>query len=63
MYCFISKTIKIPMNELRLDVITSFSNTINKTNEGKKHGSYDRVLLNRKKDNYAKNNNKLCKTK
>lgn len=56
MYCFISKTKKIPKNELRLDVITSFSNTINKTNEGKKHGSYDRVLLNRKKE-------QLCKTK
>ena len=49
MYCFISKTKKIPKNEIRLDVITAFSNTINKTNEGKKHGSYDRVLLNRKK--------------
>jgi hypothetical protein len=56
MYCFISKTKKIPKNELRLDVITSFSNTINKTNEGKKHGSYDRVLLKRKKV-------QLCKTK
>jgi hypothetical protein len=56
MYCFTSKTKKIPKNEIRLDVITSFSNIINKTNEGKKHGSYDRVLLNRKKE-------QLCKIK
>jgi hypothetical protein len=54
MYCFISKTKKIPKNELRLDVITSFSNTINKTNEGIKHSSYNRVLLDRKKDNLCK---------
>ena len=56
MYCFISKTKKIPKNEIRLNVITSFSNRINNTNEGKKHGSYNRVLLNR-------NKKQMCKTK
>jgi hypothetical protein len=56
MFCFISKTKKIPKNEIRQEVITSYSNTINLNNEGKKHGSYDRILLKRKMNN-------LCKTK
>jgi hypothetical protein len=56
MFCFISKTKKIPKNEIRQEVITAYSNTINVRNEGKKHGSYDRVLLKRKKNNLCKRN-------
>jgi len=48
MYCFLSKQKKIPINEIRQLVITSYSNTINKKNEGIKHASYNRVLLNKK---------------
>lgn len=53
MDCFVSKILKdskhktMPRPELRQLVITSYSNTINKTNEGVKHSSYKRVLLNR----------------
>jgi hypothetical protein len=61
MFCFISKTKKIPKNEIRQEVITSYSNTINVRNEGKKHASYDRVLLKRKMNNLKTTN--LCKTK
>jgi hypothetical protein len=55
MYCFLSKQKKVPKNEIRQLVITSFSNTINKTNEGTKHASYNRVLLDRKHNNLCKN--------
>jgi|LakMenEpi03Aug12_release.lakeMendotaPanAssembly.Ray.scaffolds.fasta_scaffold4141878_1 hypothetical protein len=58
MYCFLSKQKKIPINEIRQLVITSYSNTINKTNEGIKHASYNRVLLNKKQ----KNIKQICKT-
>jgi hypothetical protein len=54
MYCFLSKQKKVPKNEIRQLVITSFSNTINKTNEGIKHSSYNRVLLDRKQNNLCK---------
>jgi hypothetical protein len=54
MDCFISKTKKIPKNEIRQLVITSYSNTINKTNEGTKHGSYNRVLLKLKNKSFCK---------
>ena len=54
MYCFNSKTKKVPKNEIRQDIITSFSNTINKKNEGIKHGNYDRVLLKKKKQQFCK---------
>ena len=54
MDCFISKTKKIPKNEIRQLVITSYSNTINKTNEGTKHGSYNRVLLKLKNQPFCK---------
>ena len=52
MYCFNSNKIK----DSRINIITSFSNVINVNNEGKKHGSYQRVLLKRKR-------NQLCITK
>ena len=55
MDCFISKTKKIPKNEIRQLVITSYSNTINKTNEGTKHASYNRVLLKLKNKSFCKN--------
>jgi hypothetical protein len=53
MNCFSSKTKKVPMNELRPLILTSFSNTINVKNEGIKHGSYDRYLLKRKKQQFV----------
>ena len=59
MDCFVS-TQKVPKKELRQLVITSFSNTINTKNEGNKHDSYNRVLLNRKKKAYTKQYD-LCK--
>ena len=49
MYCFNSNKIK----DSRINIIT---NVINVNNEGKKHGSYQRVLLKRKR-------NQLCITK
>ena len=39
--------IVVPRQESRTYTIKSFSNTINKLNEGKKHGTYDRYLLKR----------------
>lgn len=54
MYCLSSKHKKIPKNEIRQLVITSFSNTINKLNEGKKHSSYNRILLTRKQEQFCK---------
>ena len=56
MYCFKSKQNKVPQNEIRQLVITSFSNTINTQNEGKKHSSYNRVLLDRKQKQFCKIN-------
>jgi len=56
MDCFLSKTKKIPKNEIRQLVITSHSNTINTTNEGVKHGSYNRVLLKLKNKPFCKKN-------
>jgi hypothetical protein len=56
MDCFVSKTKKIPKNEIRQLVITSFSNTINKKNEGIKHFNYNRFLLKIKSDNMCKTN-------
>lgn len=44
------------MNELRPLILTSFSNTINVKNEGIKHGSYDRYLLKRKKQQFVYSN-------
>jgi hypothetical protein len=57
MYCFNSKSKKIPINEIRTLVITSFSNKINTQNEGVKHGDYNRVLLKKKKMNMCLNTN------
>lgn len=57
MYCFNSKLKKIPLNEMRILVITSFSNTINTQNEGAKHGDYNRFLLKKKKTNMCLNTN------
>jgi len=57
MYCFNSKLKKVPLNEMRILVITSFSNTINKQNEGVKHGDYNRFLLKKKKTNMCLNTN------
>ena len=57
MYCFNSKLKKVPINEMRIIVITSFSNTINKQNEGVKHGDYNRFLLKKKKTNMCLNTN------
>jgi len=54
MDCFVSKTKKIPKSEIRQLVITSFSNKINNKNEGIKHFNYNRVLLERKIDNFCK---------
>ena len=62
MYCFISSK-KVPKNELRKDVITSFSNSINVTNEGNKHGSYERFLLKKKKTVFVNQNKEhFCKS-
>lgn len=49
MECFASLKKKIPLRPQRMDVITSFNNTINKKNEGVKHDSYQRFLLKKKK--------------
>jgi hypothetical protein len=49
MDCFVSLKLKIPIRPQRIDVITSFNNTINKQNEGVKHSSYQRFLLKKKK--------------
>ena len=57
MYCFNSKLKKVPLNEMRILVITSFSNTINTQNEGVKHGDYNRFLLKKKKMNMCLNTN------
>jgi hypothetical protein len=57
MYCFNSKLKKIPLNEIRIIAITSFSNTINTQNEGAKHGDYNRFLLKKKKTNMCLNTN------
>ncbi len=57
MYCFNSKLKKVPLNEMRMLVITSFSNKINNQNEGAKHGDYNRFLLKKKKTNMCLNTN------
>ena len=44
MDCFASLKRKIPLRPLRMDVIKSYNNIRNDSNEGKKHGSYDRYL-------------------
>ena len=51
MDCFVSLQLKIPLRPQRMDVITAFNNTINKTNEGVKHDTYQRYLLRKKKCN------------
>lgn len=44
MDCFVSLKRKIPLRPLRIVVIKSHNNIRNNSNEGKKHGSYDRYL-------------------
>lgn len=51
MDCFISLQKKVPIRPQRMDVIKAFNNKINNKNEGKKHDSYQRVLLKRKATN------------
>jgi hypothetical protein len=48
MQCLISKRFKIPLRELRSVVLPAYDNVICTTNEGIKHGDYNRVLSTRK---------------
>lgn len=47
-FCLITTGTKPKATELRDVRLSASSNIINTTNEGKKNGSYDRVLANRK---------------
>ena len=54
MNCFVSLQKKVPIRPQRIDIIQPFNNIICKTNEGKKHDSYQRYLLKRKAVNICK---------
>ncbi len=47
-FCLITTGVKPKAKELRDVRLSASSNIINTTNEGKKNGSYDRVLAKRK---------------
>jgi hypothetical protein len=47
-FCLITTGVKPKAKELRDVRLSASSNTINTTNEGKKNGSYSRVIANRK---------------
>ena len=54
MNCFVSLEKKIPIREQRMMYIKANSNTINLSNEGKKHDSYQRFLLKKQNTNICK---------